>query len=267
MSIKFDDTLLTNALGKMPARYRKRLIQRYREIKSAFLDGQFDACGLRSGKFCEVLVRFLQYHLSGSSTPFGKKLDNFTIECSRLEQHPHTSGPESFRLLIPRAMNYLYTMRNKRGIGHEAGRLDVNEVDARTCVQLTDWCMCELIRKLHNLPIEDAQDIIDTLTSRQVPEVWEGLGKKRVLSKGLTKKQETLLLLYSDSHTSVLTEDLCSWVEYSSLSDFRRHVLAKLHATRLIEYDRDSDSVTILPPGIEEVETIILAKVRGSKYI
>jgi hypothetical protein len=52
----------------------------------------------------------------------------------------------------------------------------------------------------------------------------------------------------------VISEDLFSWVEYSDLSMFKKRVLAVLHRKRLIEYDRGSETVTISPLGIKEVE-------------
>ena len=155
---------------------------------------------------------------------------------------------------------FLYTMRNKRGIGHVGGDIEANRIDSATVARVSDWIICELIRIFHNLPIEEAQDLVDSLSYRNLPHVWEVAGKKRVLIKGLSKKQRTLLLLYSEPNSFVLAEDLLDWVEYHSLPLFRRDVLKKLHEDMLIEYDSESEIVYLSPLGSKEVEESILGK-------
>jgi hypothetical protein len=83
-------------------------------------------------------------------------------------------------------------------------------------------------------------------------------GKKRVLRDDLEFKQKVLLLCYQEPESAVLSEDLFSWVEYSHLPMFRRAVLTPLHKKRLIEYDKDTETITISPLGIREVEERIL---------
>lgn len=251
---------LEAALSGIPAQFRIRLIERYRTLKAAYSNGQHDACGLRAGQFCEVFLRLLQSHLTGTFIHFTAKIPNFGQECAKLEQLPQNAGPESLRVIAPRAVTFLYTLRNKRGIGHVGGDIDANAIDAATMVRLADWCLCELIRVVHNLPLEEAQALLDAITERQLPEVWSVIGKKRVLDPNLNFRSQTLLLLYSDIETVVLAEDLFEWTEYSGLSDYRSKVLRPLHRQRLIEYDRETDSAVISPTGIAKVETEILGK-------
>jgi hypothetical protein len=96
---------------------------------------------------------------------------------------------------MPRGLNFLYTLRNKRGIGHVGGDVDANSIDAATIVRVADWCLCELIRVVHNLPLEEAQTLLNAITERQIPGVWSVVGKKRVLIPGLDAKAQTLVLL------------------------------------------------------------------------
>jgi hypothetical protein len=55
-----------------------------------------------------------------------------------------------------------------------------------------------------------------------------------------------------------MSEDLFSWVEYSHFAMFKRAVLTPLHKNRLVEYDKDTEAVTISPLGIKEVEEKVL---------
>jgi len=255
---------LEQALTAVPPTYRNRLIKSYRELKAAYSEEQYDACGLRAGRFCEVLLRYLQLTLSGNTTPFGTHITNFSDECHKLERVPQAAGPESFRVLIPRALNYLYCLRNKRGIGHVGGDVEANRIDASACVRIADWCVCELIRIVHTLSLEEAQDILDALSARTVPEVWSVLGKKRVLDASLDFASKTLLLLYAEPTAAVAAEDLFQWAEHSNFAVYRRDVLRRLHALRLLEYDLETEMVVISPLGIWRVEALLKTRAGGS---
>jgi hypothetical protein len=171
MSTGQGEPSLETALSSVPGALRSRLLARYRELKAAFVNGQYDACGLRAGRLAEVLLRVLQDELTGGYTPLGSRLGQFDQECLKLERLPQTAGVESLRVIMPRALNFLYTLRNKRGIGHEGGDVDANEIDAATAVRLADWCISELIRVVHAISLEEAQALLDTIAEREVPQV------------------------------------------------------------------------------------------------
>lgn len=177
-----------------------------------------------------------------------------------MEALPATNGIEYLRVVMPRCLNFLYTMRNKRGIGHVGGDVEANSIDSATLAQGSDWVVCELIRIFHGLSLEEAQDLVDNLAVRQLPDIWDVGGKKRVLLKGLSASQQTLLLLYSDPSSLVLAEDLCAWVEYSRPSMFKRNILRPLHKERLIEFDEESEVVYLSPLGSKNVEDTILRR-------
>lgn len=116
-----------------------------------------------------------------------------------------------------------------------------------------------MIRVFHNLSLEEAQSIVDTLSSRNLPDIWEVGGKKRVLKLGLDYKQKALLLAYTNVQGGVLVEDLFKWAEHSNLSEFKRSILKPLHQKRLIEYDRETECVFLSPTGVKEVEESLLS--------
>lgn len=248
---------IEEALSSVPNLFRARLIKYYSALKQAYVQGDFDACGSRAGKFCETLIRYIQNVLEGTHAPFGQQINLYT-EARRLEGLPQTTGAESLRVFIPRAICFLYTLRNKRGFAHVGGDLDSDPIDAVTCIRVADWCLCELIRVVHNLSLEEAQSLVNTISAKESPDVWSVAGKKRVLKKGLDYKAQTLLLLYSEVNEAVLVEDLFEWTEYARMNDFCRHVLTPLHRDRLIEWDKDTDAAIISPTGIRRVETEIL---------
>ena len=220
---------------------------------------------------CEwaVFARFFCgfYRTSSQALSFlsGTKIPNFKNAAEALEQAPVVKAPEGIRILVPRVLSFLYTLRNKRGIGHEGGEVDANQIDASASVRIADWCVCEIVRVYHALSLEEAQTLCDAIVTREFPRVWHVFGKKRVLDRSLSYGDQTLLLLYSDPNSAVATEDLISWTEHSNPAVFRRDVLTKLHKERHVEWDRETQMVLIGPKGIARVETSLLdASLSGS---
>lgn len=257
------EAALTAALAAVPDRFRKRIVAAYLELRKRYAEARYDLAwdtsGLSAGKFCEATLRFLQQQLTGGSTPFGQHIPNFADECRKLVALPRTAGHETLRVIIPRALGFLYTLRGKRGIGHVGGDVEPNRIDAETVVRVSDWILCELIRIFHKLSLEEAQALVDAVAQRTIPDVWEVAGRRRVLRQGLNYQEKTLLLLYSSADSAVLAEDLFAWTDHSNFTLYKRDVLAKLHRNRLIEYDRESAAVYISPLGTQQVEGGLLS--------
>lgn len=230
MNTRSPNPVLAAALANVRGTFRSRLIQNYLDLKKNCAETRYEAAGLAAGKFCEVVLRFLQEKVHGSFTPFGMKINNYAEECRKLIIAPNTAGNESERVVLPRASVFLYTMRNKRGIGHVGGDVDANAIDIAAMAKTADWIVCELIRINHGLSLEEAQDIVDGISVRQLPTIWEVAGKKRVLKEGLKAKDQSLLLLYSSQNSAVLLEDLCEWIEYSNPRMFKSVIIRELHS-------------------------------------
>jgi len=264
MSTSKSSTPIEVALSKISSKFLSRIVKSYLELKrrqaQATFDASYDSAGLSAGKFCEAVLRFIQSELTSTYTPFGSHISNFAEECQKLIRLPKTSGVESLRVIIPRSLIFVYTLRGKRGIGHVGGDVEANAIDSATIVRVCDWIVCELIRTYHSLSLEEAQNLVDAISTRSVPDVWEVAGKKRVLRKGLNYKQQTLLLAYSQPESGLLSEDLFAWTEHPRFAGFRRDVLIPLHKSRLIEYDQDDDIVYISPWGVREVEETIVSR-------
>lgn len=254
MSTKSLNSVLSAALAEIPTPFRSRLIKSYVDLKQNSVEGRHDPAGMAAGKFCEVALRFLQHKVHGTSTSFGTRINNFADECRRLTAAPVTSGNDSERVVLPRALNFLYTMRNKRGIGHVGGDVDANAIDIATMARTADWVMCELIRINHGVSLEEAQDTVDGISVRQLPMIWEVGGKKRVLKDGVKAKDQAPLLLYSSLDSAILLEDLASWVEYSNPRMFKTAIIKGLHKQRFLEFDPDSEAVILSPKGAKYVE-------------
>lgn len=236
---------LTHALAPIAKKFRTKIIKSYIDLKAAFVSAQYDSAGLRAGVFAEAVVRLLQEELTGSHTPFGTRLPNFADLCRGFEKLSQAQGSESFRVLIPRALLFIYTLRNKRGVGHIGGEVEANQIDAAAALKTADWCISELIRLYSKLPLEEGQRLLDSIAVRELPELWQVGGKTRVLTPGLKYTDQTLLMIYGSPEEAVIVEDLFDWIEHPRLSDYKK-ILRRLHKERFIEFDEETNTCSFV---------------------
>jgi hypothetical protein len=263
MNISFDKAKLDLALDGIHADFKDKIIDLYIELKKrylkSFFSDEYDAVGISCGKFCETIFRFLEKEITGNFTPFGKHIINFQAELNKLGQSASNSANESVRVIIPRALLLLYTLRNKRGIGHVGGDIEANAIDISTIVKISDWVICELIRIYHNLSLSEAQLIVDSLNIKLIPVIWNVDGKRRVIQTGLSFSQKVLILLYNELNNKASLKELFEWSEYSSLSMFKSKILIPLHKEKLIEYNSQKATIMISPRGLNQAEEILLS--------
>jgi hypothetical protein len=241
------------AFAGLPEALLKELLDAYQKIMRNFRERRWEPSELNGGKLCEVVYSILRGHVDGKMPARATKAKNMLLACQDLEKADATKVSRAVRIQIPRMLIALYEVRNNRGVGHVGGDVDPNHMDARVVVEMSKWVMADLVRAFHGLTTEEATRVVETLVERTVPTVWEIDGKRRVLPRGLTRKNETLLLLYSVNRPVKATE-LLKWVEDAGMAVYRRDVLRPLHGDRLIEYDEGTEDVSISPTGIAFVE-------------
>lgn len=245
---------LSNILSTIPSGLKLPLLAEYNSIIQHYLERRWSASELSGGKFCEIVYSILEGYAKGIYAASPSKPSNFVDACKRLENN---SGiPRSFQILIPRMLPPLYEIRNNRNVGHVGGDVDSNAMDSFIVVSMASWMLGELIRVFHNVSISEAQNVVDFITDRKIPLVWETDKVKRVLNPKIALKDQILLLITSAS-SKAKTADLLSWVECSNKSYFMK-LLRQLHKQRFIELSDNEMNVEILPPGIKHVEVILM---------
>jgi len=245
--------------GAMPVVLRDELLAAFAQIVKNFRERRWEPAELNGGKLCEVVHAILRGYIDGKYPTRAKKPRNMLDACKKLEQDG-AAAPRSIQIQIPRMLVALYEIRNNRNVGHVGADVDPNHMDAVCVLQMSKWIVAELVRVLHDVDIDTATEIVDTLVERETPLIWEVNGRKRVLHTSLKMRPKTLLLLYA-SNGAVSDRDLVSWLEHSTASVYRRDVLRPAHKERLIEYDETTGTVHLSPLGVAYVEDELLPKV------
>lgn len=236
----------------IPKQVLERLEKSYNSTKKNFRENRFEPSELNGAKFCEAVFRLLEWHTSKSYMPFGSKIGDFSQAVRRFENM--SKFPDSVRFHIPKILDALYGIRNKRGVGHLGGDVDPNYIDAVFVVSACDWVMAELVRIFHGLSTEEAQRLVQNLVTKKLPIIWHIGDLKRVLAVDLSFKDKALALLYDEHPHSVNETDLFKWVEHSNLTVFKRDIMRPCHGEKLIEYNKGTGKISLSPIGLRYVE-------------
>jgi len=248
---------ISTLLSAIPETLRDDLIKSLNEIEKNYKESRWEPSELNGGKLCEVAYTIVKGYIDGNYPSSSSKPRNMVDACKNLENNSSTF-PRSIRIQIPRMITALYEIRNNRGVGHVGGDVDPNHMDAVCVLQMSKWIVAELIRVFHNVSTQEASDVVDAISDRDLPLIWQINGVSRVLDTSLSMLDKTLAVLYGSP--SGLTEDyLVASVEHSNSSVYRRDILRKAHKKRLLEYNASSKVVTISPLGVQHVESKLLA--------
>lgn len=250
----------SKVLSGLSAGLRDPLLVTFREIAANYLEHRWEPSELNGGKFCEVVFSIIDGAIKGSFPAKPAKPLNMRDACQALEKlpsNPKLVGDRSFRILIPRLLPALYEIRNNRGVGHVGGDVDPNLMDATAVYSLSSWILAELVRVFHGVSTREAQEIVNAVMERKSSLIWEIENMKRVLDPKMPIRRQVLLLLHQKLGWAT-DKELVAWTEYSNATVFRAKVLAALHKSRLIEYDKKNARARISPLGIREVEEEII---------
>lgn len=239
--------ILNISYGKSIA---KNIFNAYKEIGENYVLEKWKPSELDAGHFVESVRRLLEFELTGTHTPFKKKLPLFNDKA--LTFYENQSGHESYRLLIPRVLKSIYNLRNKRGVAHITD-ISPNEMDATIILYSVKWILAEIVRLNSKLSIEETQSMIDSIIEREIPLIFKDKNITKVLNVKIRAKDQVLLLLFDNSPQKI--ENLRASIEYSNRSGFNA-IIKNLHKLKLIHCSKDQKCL-ILPPGLNAAEEII----------
>lgn len=238
--------------GHFPADVLEAMLVEYLHIKQQFFLRKFRPTELNAARFCEYVLRILQFLDTGACTPLGTSIQTQTI----INSIGHnTSLPNTIRIFIPRLIRVILDVRNQRDVAHVGGEVSPNLSDSLLVVHATDWILTELVRHFHNCSVQEAQQIVNAINEVKIPIVAEIDGFIRVQDVKLDAKQKVLVILYHKNPDKVEDVDLAKWVRYGNVSRFKSDILKKLDDDALIHYH--NKYCILLDKGVLFVEKYI----------
>lgn len=246
----------STALAQLPDGLRIELMAEFGKITRNYREGRWEAAELNGGRFCEVVYSILDGFIARSYPTAASKPPRFADACKDLEKSSKADSPQSVRIGIPRVLVGLYEIRNNRGVGHVGGDVDANHMDSTYVLHAVQWVMAELVRIYHGVDIATATATVNALVDRTLPLLWEVGDVTRVLDTELPLGDQTLALLYA-APAGLSERQLADNLEQNRIANYRR-VLARLHASRLIEHNRSAGTACLSPKGEKDVEMRLL---------
>jgi hypothetical protein len=245
--------ILREHLTRLPAELAEAVEAEYRNLLDHYLKEEWDDAQVDAGRFCEAVLRVLEWHTAGSYTAIdGKSRPSRKGVVNAAAQH--TSLPPTLRLQIPQAVELMMDFRNGRNAAH-LGAINPNRLDASCVVELATWVVAELVRLETQRSPSEVQKVIDRLAEQHVPLVQKVGERPIVLDPGMGAAERALVLLYQEGGPVHLNQ-LRAWADYSNSTRWRECVLGSLSRRKYIHIDREGN-VHLLRPGHAAAQALL----------
>jgi hypothetical protein len=189
-----------------------RLFESYQLVNEHYYLGKHRPCCYEGGRFAEVTLRMLQQITTGKYISLGKPIPKFSNEVLELEKAEKDKFPESIRIQIPRTLQVIYDIRNKRDVGHVGGDVDSNFTDATLSLVCCNWVMTEFIRIYYTSDIATAQDLVNSLVKIRIPLIQDFNGFLKILKPELKLPEKVLAFLYYRGPEGATVKELNHWL-------------------------------------------------------
>jgi len=205
------DTVKNQLKHFYPQELVDALLDSYKDLVENFNRGKLRPSEVEGGRFCEAIIRMLQYKTTGTYTPIGTPIGNLDTEIGRLANLPKADFNESIRLHIPRTIRVVYDIRSKRDSVH-LGNIDPNLMDATLILDCCKWVLAELFRMELQIPVDEAQKTINYLIKKKIPIIQDFDGFLMTLNPRLSARDRVLVLLYYRGKEGAAREELSLWL-------------------------------------------------------
>lgn len=255
-----DRSLLQKVKQQLEKHFAKDLIESLFEsfqlVYENYYLGKHRSCSLEGGRFSETALRMLQEATTGTYIPLGKPMPRFNNEVLQLEKADKCKFSESLRIQIPRTLQVIYDIRNKRDVGHVGGDVDANFSDATLSLISCSWVVTEFLRIYYTSDINTAQDLVNSLVKVRIPLVQDFNGFLKLLKPDLKLPNKILALLYYRGSEGAAADELNQWLGNRILAGHMNMTLDRLEHEKAYIH-RDSNRCFITDSGMRYVvETI-----------
>jgi hypothetical protein len=230
-----------------------KLFESYQLVSENYYLSKHRPCCFEGGRFAEVALRMLQQVFTGTYIPLGKPIAKFSNEVLELEKADKTKFAESLRIQIPRTLQVIYDIRNKRDIGHVGGDVDANFSDATLSLVSCNWVLTEFIRIYYTSDITTAQNLVNSLVKIRIPLIQDFNGFLKILKPDLKLPSKILAFLYYRGSEGATVKELSQWLGNRVLIGHMNVTLDRLEHEKAYIH-RDNDHCFITDTGRKHVE-------------
>jgi len=248
----------TELKKQLPPDLVDKLLETFIKMKEDYYLGNYRSASFEAGRFSEIALRMIQYILEGTHTSLNLNLPKFHDEVVRLGNI--TGHSDTVRFHIPRTLEVIHDIRNKRDVGHPKAELDANYSDATLSLYSTSWILAELIRIFYTNDIDEAQKMVDNLMQIQIPIIQEFNGFLKILDQKIHLKNKILLFSLYKKDQGITIENINEWTKQQHRRDYIAKVLNELETDKAYLHS-EKDRYFITRTGILEIFRSRLLKI------
>lgn len=197
--------------GKIPLELVNELLLAYERCSQYYFLTKYRPACLEAAFFSEIGIRIMQHLTTSNYTPLKDQIQKFPEEVRLLSQTP-TVYHESIRLIIPKILQTVYDLRNKRKIGHTGGDVDENFADATLALNCCNWVLAEMIRIFYTGNIQEAQKLVNSLVEIKLPLIQDFDGFLKILEPKLSVANRIIVLLHHRGKEGANVQELVDWI-------------------------------------------------------
>jgi len=238
-----------------------KLFESYQLTNEHHYLGKHRPCCAEGGRFAEAAIRMLQQVTTGTYTPLGSSIPNFSREVLKLEK-ADVKFPQSIRIQIPRTLQVIYDIRNKRDVGHIGGDVDSNFTDAALSLVCCNWVMTEFVRIYYTSDIAAAQNLVNSIIKIRIPLIQDFNGFLKILNPDLKLPAKVLAFLYYRGSEGAEIDELNEWLKNRVLVSHMNVTLDRLEHEKAFIH-RKGNRCFITDSGRKYVEENIPFTVNG----
>ncbi|MFX1504089.1 MAG: hypothetical protein ACFFDH_24225 [Promethearchaeota archaeon] len=202
------ENIFSELSKNLPVEYVNLIEEEYIAIKNSYIYDDKIKLGIHSGRFCEVISSLLCY------TEFKQKdilnRINFNKNINRLESSSKGNATEELvRLVIPKILRSIYTIRSKKKIAH-IKEFNPQKIDIKLVKISVDWIISQLLLIFCNINDEKILKFLEKISYESYESI-EQFENGEILFKdpnlSLSKKI-LIVLLENYNNGKISTQDI-----------------------------------------------------------
>jgi|GEM_PF-440579 len=243
--------------SSLPPELVEKLIDCYSKIKEEYYLGNYRSASLEGGRFSEIGLRIIQNEIDGSYTSLDDRLPNFHDEVMRFGNIGRCS--DTIRFHIPRTLEVIHDIRNKRDVGHPKSELNANYSDATLTLYASSWVLVELLRVYYTGNIDEAQRLVNEIIQFHVPIVQDFDGFLKILDPDLVLWKKILIWALYRKTEGITIDEIEKWTKRKNPRYYINRVLNQLEHDKAYLHSENGRYFITHTGVLEVVNTIPLA--------